>query len=388
MRTTSIRLLLGGVVLIVAILVFSNRGHEFDVIPEDLHQAASKQYRSLYNRDPKEMDLFSMAGEIAVARQDYEIANKCFAQIPSDHSQYGASARLQQAQVLLKLNLPSQAELQLREFLKLNSPHRLSGQQFLRYLLEIELRFEERHRLLAVMHQEGDLTPQDAIFYGFSSLLRWNGEVAVDRCQEFYRAEPVETDVAIAWAHYLGGTARASEGLEIVDSVLSLQPRNLRAVGVKAFLLSELGEDADLSQLLKELSEPQKSDPWLLLRMRGRWAYDNDELKLAEQCYQLYLSNDVSFTECYVVLAKIAAKIGETEKQQAYLESAQTLAIIQNRLGGAQFSLTDEKFYVELAELSHRIGLRSQTELMAKSALQINPESQPARDLLAASELE
>lgn len=377
---------MGGVVLIVAVLIFLNRRNEFSVIPEELHQAASKQYQELYHRDPQKVDLFSMAGEIAVAREDYQVANKCFAQIPSDHSRYGASARLQQAQVLLKLNLPSQAENQLREFLELNSPHRLSGQQILRYLLEIELRFEDRHRLLAVMHQEGDLTPQDSIFYGFSSLLRWNGEVAVDRCQEFYLAEPEDTHVAIAWAHYLGGTARTSEGLAIVDSVLLSEPRNSKAISVKAFLLSELGEDAALSQLLKGLPAPQKSDPWLLLRMRGRWAFENDDFELAEKCYQLYLGNDASFTECYVALAKIAAMNGETEKQHAYLESAKTLAIIQNRLGGAQFSLTDEKFYVQLAELSHQIGLRLQTELMAKSALQINPNSQPARDLLVDSE--
>ncbi len=352
-------------------------------LPKDLREEAIKAFRVAYQREPDRFDIVSVAAELAVRKDQLELANQCFGDIPTDHPLYGPSARFQQAQVLLKLNLAGAAEQQLLEYLALpNIEFRRDAQQLLRYLLEIQLRFEERQVLLASMHSEGKLVPSDALFYGYASLLRWNGEQAVDRCRQFYDRDPENPKLQIAWAQYLGGTARSLEGLTLIESVLAKTPSNPRAVAVKLFLLTELGETEPLAALVAMLPPPELTDPWLMLRVRGQAALTRDDLDLAERCYRFYIENDPTLTECYFGLAEIAGKRGQAEQKSNLLETGRKLALIQNRLGGAQFAPGDPSPYLKLAEQSLAIGLKQQAQLAAESALMIDPQNAAAQAIL------
>ncbi len=352
-------------------------------LPEDLRDEAIKAFRVTYQREPDRIDVISVAGELAVRKYEFELARQCFGEIPTDHPLYGPSARFQQGQVLLKLNLAAAAEQQLLEYLALSGiEFRRDAQQLLRYLLEIQLRFEERQVLLASMHSEGQLIPSDALFYGYASLLRWNGEQAVDRCRQFYEKDPENPQLQIAWAQYLGGSASAQEGLQLIESTLAKSPSNPRALAVKLFLLTELGQTDQLATLNSTLLPPERTDPWLMLRARGQEALARDDLDLAERCFRLYIENDPTLTACYFGLAEIAGKRGQAEQRSKLLETARQLALIQNRLGGAQFAPGDPTPYLKLAEQSLGIGLKRQAQLMAESALIIDPQNSAAQATL------
>ena len=327
--------------------------------------------------------MISFAAELAVRKEQLDLANRCFSEIPTSHPLYGQSARLQQGQVLLKMNRALAAEENLLEYLALPEiEYRDQATQFLRYLLEIQLRFEERHALLTSMHAQGKLTPADALFLGYASLLRWNGEQAVDRCRQFYEQDPDNPRLQIAWAQYLGGSARAEEGLKLIEEALAKAPDNPRAQAVKMYLLSELGEEEQVIAMMSALPAPQRTDPWLMLRVRGQTALAHDDLDLAEQCYQLYIENDPSLTECHFGLAEIAGRRGQTEQKKAFQETGRQLALIQNRLGGAQFSPGDPAPFLKLAEMSLAAGLKRQAQLMAESAILIDPQNSEAAAIL------
>ena len=352
-------------------------------MPADVREEAVKAFRLAYQREPDRYDIVSVAAELAVRKDQLDLAIQCFSDIPTDHPIYGPSARFQQAQVLLKLNQAAAAEQHLIEYLALPGiEFRRDAQQLLRYLLEIQLRFEERQVLLASMHTEGQLIPSDALFFGYASLLRWNGEQAVDRCRLFYERDPQNPRLQVAWAQYLGGTARSQEGLKLIETVLSQLPSNPRAVAVKLFLLTELGETEQLSALAATLPPPERTDPWLMLRVRGQEALTRDDLDQAEKCYRLYIDNDPTLTACYFGLAEIAGKRGQAEQKSKLLETGRQLALIQNRLGGAQFAPGDPSPYLKLAEQSLAIGLKQQAQLAAESALMIDPQNTEAQTIL------
>lgn len=375
--------LVGLLLLFVGIVLFMPSSTSPAWLPADVREEAIKAFRLAYQREPDRFDIVSVAAELAVRQDQLDLANQCFGDIPTDHPLYGPSARFQQGQVLLKLNRAGAAEQQLREYLALPGiEFRRDAQQLLRYLLEIQLRFEERQALLASMHLTGKLVPSDALFFGYASLLRWNGEQAVDRCRQFYDKDPANPQLQIAWAQYLGGTARSPEGLKLIESVLARTPSNPRAVAVKLFLLNELGEGEPLAALIATLPPPERTDPWLMLRVRGQAALTQGDLDLADRCYKLYIENDPTLTECYFGLAEIAGKRGQAEQKLALLETGRQLALIQNRLGGAQFAPGDPSPYLKLAEQSLAIGLKQQAQLAAESALMIDPQNIPAQSML------
>ena len=269
-RTNVARCLLGVLLLAGGLYFLIPSPLTPPLLTAELRQEAESKFRQMYQREPDHFDTVSIAAELAVSRDQFEVANQCFAEIPTSHLLYGPGARFQQGQVLLKLHQAAAAERQFREYLDLPGiEFRIEAQRFLRYLLEIELRFEERQALLATMHAAGSLTPFEAMYHGFPSILRWNGELAVDRCRQFYERDPENLNLQIAWAQYLGGTAHAPEGLTLIDSCLAKHPFNARAVAVKMYLLSELEQYQSLAEIAAALPPPQRSDPWHMLRLRA-----------------------------------------------------------------------------------------------------------------------
>ena len=383
-RTIVARCLLGVLLLAGGLYCFIPSPLTPPLLTAELRQEAESKFRQMYQREPDHFDVVSIAAELAVSRDQLDVANQCFAEIPTSHLLYGPGARFQQGQVLLKLFQAAAAERQFREYLE--SPgleSRPIAQEYLRYILEIELRFEERQALLTAKHASGPLIPTEAMFLSFPSLLRWNGELAVDRGRQFYEKDPENPQLQIAWAQYLGGSARADEGLQLIESCLAKDPTNLRALAVKMYLLSELVQDQPLAALVATLPPPQPTDPWMMLRLRGEEALSRNDLDRAEQCYQWLLEADPAFNECYMGLAEIAGKRNQPEQKAKHLEMARRLALIQNRLGGLQFAeANDPSFYVTLAEQSLAIGLKPQAQLMAESALMIDPKNTTAQTIL------
>ena len=134
-------------------------------IPEGLHEReyrlAANRFQNQFKRTPTHVEILMTAGELSVNR-DPEASLAAFRAVPGDHPEFGSSARLQEGQILVRLNRAEAAEKAFLEFLSLaegNSEtpaaHLLTAWKWLAFIYTVELRLDERHRILDRIHESG-----------------------------------------------------------------------------------------------------------------------------------------------------------------------------------------------------------------------------------------
>ncbi len=358
-------------------------------LPEGLsaeeYQSARVAFFSRYNRVPLRLDALSFAGEAALDRKDFATAAACFAEIPSEHAQYGHIARYQQGFALLKLNQSREAERQLRAFLRLeqdapqwSAQHHQDAMQRLRYILEVELRFRERCDLLREMHERGLADMFDTLAYCFPTLLRWNGPAAVHWCEGFWKTDPSDPKIAAAMARYRAGQGRLDEAKHILKSINEKSQADPHVQAAWLFVYSEEGHIAAMEQMVQCLPPAKDGEPWLLLRMRGHAHNRAGRFADAERCFRLVLKTDPANPESTLGLATAFAGQRRFDERKQMLKVAEVLGRIQNRLGWAERE-TARKPLAEIAQLSREIGLIRQGDLIAEivKRISLQPEVNP-----------
>ena len=103
-------LLIAALVATAAVIWYQTRPTLPEGVPAEEYERAARQFRQRYGRSPERVDVLSLLGEQYVAAGRPEHAALCFAQIPNSHPRYGASSRLQAAQVFVRLNRVADAE--------------------------------------------------------------------------------------------------------------------------------------------------------------------------------------------------------------------------------------------------------------------------------------
>ena len=122
-------------------------------------------------------------------------AVKCFDRIPTSHPRYGRMARYREGVLLIALFRAVEAERHLREVISLEeatpsikSEFLIHARQRLRHILEVEVRFEERHHLLRGVIDRNEDQSFEPVAGCFPSLLSWNGPDAVLWIEHFQPA--------------------------------------------------------------------------------------------------------------------------------------------------------------------------------------------------------
>ena len=339
---------------------------------------AAQTFERLYGRAPDRIDVISVAAETAVAEGRLEQAVDLFAVIPSDHSAYGHSARFQAGQVLLRLNRAVEAEKQLREFLALEESdpqmkpeHRHDARQRLRYILEIELRFKERHELLAAMIERGEADLIDTQFYLFPNLLRWNGAAAVSECEEFYANDPDDPNVAAAMGRYRVGQGRLDDADSILEPLHQKHPSHLQ---IAAALLACQYERTDWEQMelvAADLPPATDADPWLLSMMRGRLAMHRKEYEQAVEQFERVLRDDPANAEACAALAAAYGSLGLNDRRAEQLQRMKGLARVRDLLGAVQEHPDDPVPLRNIVAVCEEIGLKDHARLASQLADEI-----------------
>ena len=240
------------------------------------YDVAVRRFRDLYGRSPSRLDVLSIAGELAIRDGRLPAAVACFQQIPSNHPRYGASSRLQQAQVLLQLNQAEPAEQNFREYLELegtqSSESVVTARKWLTYILSVQLRFEDRQQSLADAHESGTADVNDSKQFFFPNLLLWNSAAGKKRLAAFIEAEPRDLTLRVAQGRYLTGDGQLDASATLLEELHRQRPESRPCL---AALLESHFEKSDwkrFSEVANLLPPYEPTEPWLLTRMRAEFA--------------------------------------------------------------------------------------------------------------------
>lgn len=344
---------------------------------------AREALRLKLSRQPDRMDIAYWIAERDLASQRPVEAIACFDQIPTAHPRYGRMARFHEGSTLLQLHRAVESEQQLRELIsaeeaapQLEPRYVINARQNLRHILEVELRFEERHDLLRGVIDRGEEDPFEAVVGCFPSLLRWNGPNAMKWLDQFRDAGPASPFLEIAFGRYRTAQGKAQEARPILAAVVKQDPNNLRAIAALVICLRE-SDDLDEARRLMEALPPQSAnDPWWLLTQRGWFLLQNGQPELAVAAYEELLKQDRTSSEAWQGLAEALRLLKNTPRRTQALQMVVALGRVQNSLGKPIYDASNPASFLDVADLCAEIPLVREGAVMTRTAMRLAPRNE------------
>ena len=300
---------------------------------------AEREFVELFHREPNEADVMMTLAETAVRNDAPDMAVACFARVPSEHLRYGASARLQEAEILLRSNHADQAEASFRTFLQLAEAQDAYPQEDVRlardwlvFLLAVELRFEDRKTILHQMIQDRQFDAYDAKQYYFPTLLIWQSSLGSSRLRDFLEQAPTSRLLLIAQARYLVGEGNLDAAVELLKSLRQQYPGDLDAIAASLECFYEQVNWEQFDTILSAAPASREDEPWLLTQMRAEFAAHSRDWTTAETYFRQVLKADPANPTCHMGLAKALNGQGRTEERKSIQKRSLTLARIRVNL--------------------------------------------------------
>lgn len=306
------------------------------------YEEARLDYIDLFHREPSEADLMMMIAETAVRNEQPDVAVDCFERIPSEHIRYGASARLQEAQVLMGSNCAERAEASFRAFLSLaekqpalSPEHVKLAREWLVFIMAVELRMEDRKEILQAMIRDGQFDVYDAKQYYFPTLLIWQSTLGSSRLRDFLQQAPDSRVLRVAQARYLVAEGKLDEASDLLASLRQQHPGDAVVIAAS---LECFYEQVDWEQFKSTLSATpafQDGEPWLLTQMRAEYALQTQDWPNAEKYFLEVLKRDRANPTCHMGLAKAFNGQGKVAERRLIQERSRILARIRVGLSAA-----------------------------------------------------
>lgn len=348
-------------------------------------EIARRSFESQYGRAADRDDILSWLAEWFQARHRPADAVRCFAEISTDHAQYGRMARYQQGCNLLELHRAVEAEAQFSELItreeqepSISPKFVIDARQRLRHIMEVELRFEDRQALLKGVIERKEADSFETIAACFPSQLRWNGVQAIQWIEEFYAAEPTERAIRVAMGRYLTGQGKLPEARTLLEEVVREFPDDLRATSALIACLKEADAAEEADRLIAALPPISEHDSWPLLLQRGAYALQNGQPQAALEIYERVLRLDRSSGEAWQGVANAARLLGNASRRAEASKIAAGLGRLQNHIGRAVRTVTDPEAYIEIAEVCAEIEFNPEGRLVIELALKLAPKNERA----------
>lgn len=326
------------------------------------YDEASAEFRHQFNRDGDHFDVLMTLAEIAAKKKDFGKAIACYQRIPPEHVRYGRSARYEEGLLLAQTDQVQRAEDSFSGFLKalengipLSERQVVHARRWLSLIFSVELRHEERHKVLKALVQDDQADVNDAKQYYYESLLIWQTAFGSDRVRDFLKLDPRNRHLRNAEARYLTGQGHLVEARERLDRLHLEDPQDLRTV---AFLLEcafAMNDWSAFSTVLSETSEFREDEPWLLTQSRGQWALHQKEWLEAEKYFGHILEIDPPNATCLMGLTRALAGQGKKAESEALMQ--RSLLIAKLRVSLAAISIDNAKAARDVANLSRQIGM-------------------------------
>ncbi len=382
-KTLLLGLMTAGLLITAVVVVPRFWSEELDLpvgVTRAQYDQVARSWQLKHSQVPDRLDvLVTLGDKLVIDDTTLEAAVACYDTIPMDHV-HGPGARLEAAKALMRLNRGRDAERNLREFIDcVGEESLITHQQFvealdmLRFLLEVQLRFEERKDVLRVVHLIGEAGPFETMAYCFPTLLRWNGPQSVQWLETLWEEDPGDLSLRIALGRYRIGEGRLDEAEEILLPCVAEAPHNLHGQAALVACYYEQDDWAKMTQAIEALPARGSSDPWLLLRLRGHLHNHEGRFMEASQCFEQVLEADPANGESYLGLARTYRGLDRPDARQAALRKSQVLARIQNRLGKVLSQEPDAETLLEIVDLCVDVDLIDEGLLVTQLALKVEP---------------
>lgn len=350
-------------------------------ISREEYRHAARRFRELYRRAPSHLDVCSLAGELATSENRFTAALACFGEIASDHPRYGASARLQEGQIWLRLNQAASAEQSLREFLRISESQQVSSDYLiiaykrLVYILSVELRFEDRQPLLEEMHALGLADVFDSKQFHFPNLLIWNSPAGRHRLQQFQQQDPENFKLRVVQGRYLTADGKLTEAQRLLEELHRRKPADVNCLAALLECCFEQNAWTRFTELARTWPNYQSAEPWLLTRLRGEFANHNRNWSEAILQFERVQKVDPANPWSQMGLARAYAELGRQETRDTALQRSLILSKI--RVDLMTVKENQSQAALEVAKLCQQAGLSDAAQTFRQHAARANPAYKP-----------
>lgn len=340
------------------------------------YDVAIQQFSKTHRTPGNHADIVMLLGELAVADGRLDIARSCFQAIPSTDTTYGPSARLQEAQVALRLNLARDAEGNFREFLALasrrddvNPSHAIVAHNWLAYILSVELRIEERKVVLVELHRRGAASVYHSKQLYLPHLLIWPSPVGRRKLEAFREQDASDRKLLVAWGRYLTAEGLPEEARSLLAPLHEQDPRNLQYAAALLEACYEQNDWKGFAVVYGPLPAYRDFEPWLLTRLRGQFALHQQNWTEAILQFERVLAVDPADPIAHASLAKSYAALGRVQERDRWLASSAALA--RMRVDLVSVTETDADAAAALAAQCSQAGLTEAAEVFERHAMRI-----------------
>ena len=179
---------------------------------------------------------------------------------------------------------------------RLESRFRVSARQQLRHILEVELRFEERAKLLQPFLERDETDGFETLAVLFPTHLRWNSLIGFEILEKFYERDREQPILQTALGRYYTVQGHLEEARTQLEAAARQLPNDIR---IKASLIALLREanDPDLNRQMDSLPPASPEDPWLLQFQRAEHALHANQFQQAASYYEAIIRRDPTCTQ-------------------------------------------------------------------------------------------
>ena len=343
-------------------------------ITRDQYDRAAADWKGLFRTSPTHADTLMLLAETSLKRRQLPTAIACFTAIDSSHPRYGKSARLQEAQVFLKLNQASAAEQSFKAFLSLaaaspadTDPAQLAAaRHWLVWLMAVQLRFEDRVEWLDQLLNAGQADVYDAKQRFFPTLLIWASSLGSNRLREFVAEDPQNPVLLVAAARYETAEGRPEEAVTALRQLRQKHPDNLQALAALLEAHFELHQLDEFVALSAEAPPFNSAEPWLLTQMRAEAAIHGQRWSDAEKLFRTVLDHDPANPTCHMGLAASLAGQGRAVEREAIQKKSLVLSRIRVQL--SEVRPNDPAAARRLADEARGLGMIAAADAFLKLA--------------------
>lgn len=301
------------------------------VTQADYDQAAL-EFSGKAHRRAEHSDTLITLADAAVRRNRIDEALTLLENIPFSDKRNGQGALRMRAQIALKGNRIELAEATLKELLRraelsgdTETDECLFAREMLGFISAIELRFDDRRKMLMGLREKVLLEPLLAAQYHFPSLIPWKSRQQHERLLEFLREDPANLKLLLAHTRHLVGQGRTEAARKLLSVILEQHPSDLQVIAVSAECCFTESRWEDLASQLKSAPEFGPDEPWLLTHMRAESATHSKDWSRAEVLYEHLLKEDPSNPAYLLGIAEVYAR---TDREQQRREAQRQASLL------------------------------------------------------------
>lgn len=327
-----------------------------------LYHLAADQWRVKAGTEPLHTDVLMTAADMASRNNDPATAVAAFAGIPDTTPKLGLRARLQEAQVLIRMNRARDAERSLQRFRAIADSGNAvqpgdaaATRKWLSFLYSVELRIDDRRQILADAHSAKAIDVNDSKQYFFPRLLLWKSSTGRVRLNAFLENDPDDLLLNIASARYLTSEGKLLEARRQLEFLLQTFPLHPDCNAALLECCFEQNDWESIANIIDALPPATDNEPHVTTWLKGEHALHEQRWNEAVRHFERALKTDAADPAVHMGLGKAYGHLGDQDKFAA--AQHRSLILSRIRVGMARINEQSPIAVAELSKMCSQIGM-------------------------------